>query len=223
MQILIDSLKDALQAEGDLVNVLNTQSALCWQKEYPVAVVHEARRIKEEKVVSSLEKEKLLNAEGFTAKVWDEAMLAKMKELAPAYLKEVSILVHRFAPHTTFTFKEKREKDYWKKVVNDGSFVSTLEHSIYDENASLCQIESDLRDLMRSSKEVPSLKEIGFIWMVEAPMNIEIDRILAHYYGNNWMMVIAGQKTVYLGWHERLGSVDMRHFVCPPNTNKSEK
>ena len=48
-------------------------------------------------------------------------------------------------------------------------------------------------------------------------MDVEMDRVLAHYYGKNWMMVIAKQKTVYIGWHEHLGSVDMRHFVCPPN------
>jgi len=217
MQILIDSLKDALQTQSDLVEVLNTTSALCWQADYPVAVVHEARRIKEEEVVSLLEKEKLLNAEGFTPKVWDETMLEKMKELAPDYVKEVSMLVHRFARHSEFTFEEKREKDYWKKVVDDGSFVATVEHSVYTEGAEICEIESDLRDLMRSSKEVPSLKEIGFIWIVEAPMNMEVDKILAHYYQKNWMMVIAKEKTVYIGWHGRLGSVDMRHFVCPPN------
>jgi len=36
------------------------------------------------------------------------------------------------------------------------------------------------------------------------------------------MMVIGKQKIVYIGWHERLGSVDMRHFVCPTKPKRSE-
>lgn len=210
-------LKQALQSENDLQSALKNSNDLSWQANYPVALVHEERRIKEENVVTALKEKDFLDTKGYTKNIWSTERIAVFCEIAAKYVKDVSMLVHKGKRHEHFMFKEKRAQDYWKKVVDDGSFVATVEHSVYTESADICEIESDLRDLMRSSKEVPSLKEIGFIWIVEAPMNIEVNRVLAHYYQKNWMMVIAKEKTVYIGWHEHLGSVDMRHFVCPPN------
>ena len=222
MQALIETLKHALQKEGDLLTSLTNADEHCWQGNYPVAVVHEERRIKEPETVTELKAKHLLNSHGVTPELWNRQKIEQLKTLAPAYVKQVSMLVHKGNAHAHFMFKEKRPQDYWKKVVDDGSFKAVIEHRVYADDAELCAIESDLRDLMRSSKEVPSLKEIGFIWLVEAPMSLELDRILSHYYQKNWMMVITGQKTVYIGWHSRLGSVDMRHFVCPPNTKKEK-
>ncbi|HIP19142.1 MAG TPA: hypothetical protein EYG78_07390 [Sulfurovum sp.] len=223
MKSLIETLKRSLQQEGDLLSVLEHADANCWQADYPVAVVHEERRVKETECVTALKEHHLLDSHGLSPQLWNAQKIDLLKTLAPKYLKKVSMLVHKGNAHDHFMFQEKRAQDYWKKVVDDGSFEAVVEHSVYAEDAELCSIESDLRDLMRSSKEVPALKEIGFIWLVEAPLHLEMDRILAHYYQKNWKMVIAGQKTVYIGWHNRLGSVDMRHFVCPPNTNKREK
>ena len=223
MQAIIETLKHALQKEEGLLSSLENSDEYCWQADYPVAVVHEERRVKEPETVTALKDHHLLSSNGFTPELWNIQKIEQLKNLAPAYIKQVSILVHKGNAHAHFMFKEKRPMDYWKKVVDDGSFKAVVEHMVYADDAELCAIESDLRDLMRSSKEVLSLKEIGFVWLVEAPMNLELDRILSHYYQKNWMMVITGHKTVYIGWHPRLGSVDMRHFVCPPNTNKSEK
>jgi len=222
MNSIIETLKSALQKEGDILSSLEDADENCWQVHYPVAVVHEDRRVKEADISASLQENDFLDAEGYTPMHWSSESIEVIEKLAPKYVKHVSILVHKGTEHRSFTFQEKRPKDYWKKVVDDGSFKATVEHSVYGEGTELCSIESDLRDLMRSSKEVPALKEIGFIWLVEAPLTLEMDRILAHYYQKNWMMVITEQKTVYIGWHPRLGSIDMRHFVCPPNTKKEK-
>ena len=222
MKPLIETLKRALQQENNLLVALENADDNCWQAAYPVAVVHEERRVKETEILTALKEHHLLDGHGLSPQLWNTEKIALLKSLAPKYLKEVSMLVHKGNAHEHFMFQEKRPQDYWKKVVDDGSFEAVVEHSVYAEDAELCGIESDLRDLMRSSKEVPSLKEIGFIWLVEAPMHLETDRILTHYYQKNWMMVITGQKTVYIGWHNRLGSVDMRHFVCSPNTKKEK-
>ena len=227
MNTLIETLKRALQEEDDLLLALENADENCWQADYPVAVVHEERRVKEAESISALKEHHLLDSHGFSPQLWNVQKIDLLKTLAPKYLKQVSMLVHKGKPHEHFMFQEKRAQDYWKKVVDDGSFEAVVEHSVYTEDADLCGIESDLRDLMRSSKEVPALKEIGFIWMVEAPLTLEMDRLLAHYYQRDWMMVITANKTVYLGWNERLGSVDMKHFICPPkaqnNTFEKEK
>ena len=69
--------------------------------------------------------------------------------------------------------------------------MATLEYSRYGPGTDICRIETDLRNLMRSSKEVPSLKEIGYIWVGEAPMELELDMVLTQYYQKNWLMVVA--------------------------------
>ncbi len=79
-----------------------------------------------------------------------------------------------------------------------------------------------MRDLMRSSKEIPSLKAIGFVWIVVVPKGYEIDRLLEHYFPEEWMRIEEASHTVYLGWHEKLGEVNMRYFICPPNKKESK-
>jgi len=219
---LIKILKESIGKEDAFMAALAQNREYCWQRDYPVAVVHEVRRVKEDKIKELLKVKKFFNEAGFTSSSWSAARIEELKNLVPQYVKSVSALVHKGNPHGFFLFQEKRAGDYWKKVSDDGSFVATVEYSHYTLGTDICQIEADLRDLMRSSKEVPSLKEIGYIWVVEAPMDLELDRVLAHYYKKDWMMVIGKQKIVYIGWHERLGSVDMRHFVCPPKPKRSE-
>ena len=223
MEKLIDILKEVISKRDDFMLALEQNADYCWQAEYPVAVVHAQKRVKEKEILLALKEKKLIDETGFTSQSWSASRINEMQSLAAKYVKTVSMLVHQENPHVFFHFQEKRAGDYWKKVSDDGSFVATVEYSTYTSGTDICQIEAELRDLMRSSKEVPSLKKIGYIWVVEAPMELELDRVLAHYYQKNWMMVIGKQKIVYIGWHERLGSVDMRHFVCPPNINKSEK
>ncbi len=222
MKKLIEILKESIGKEDDFMAALAQNRDYCWQREYPVAVVHEARRVKENEIKERLQEKAFFNEAGYTPSSWSADRIEELKSLAPQYVKSVSVLVHKGNPHGFFLFQEKRARDYWKKVSDDGSFVATVEYSRYASGSDICQIEADLRDLMRSSKEVPSLKEIGYIWVVEAPMDLELDRVLAHYYQKDWMMVIGKQKIVYIGWHERLGSVDMRHFVCPPKPKRRD-
>jgi len=221
MKQLIDILKETISTSDDFMAALVQNHDFCWQAAYPVAVVHEQRRVKNENLLAELKEKKLIDEAGYTPVSWSTARLKKMKVLAPDYVKTVSLLVHRGNLHHSFLFQEKRAGDYWKKVSDDGSFVATVEYSRYTSSTDICHIETDLRNLMRSSKEVPSLKEIAYVWVVEVPMDVEMDRILTHYYQKNWLMVIGEGKIVYVGWHDRLGSVDMRHFVCPPKPKRN--
>ena len=219
---LIDIIKKTISNTKDFMPALEKNSDLCWQAAYPVAVVHSQNRVKEPEILAAMKEKNLIDEDGFTPQSWSAERIDELKSIAPRYLKSVSILVHQGDPHTSFLFQEKRAGDYWKKISDDGSFVATLEYSQYGPGTDICRIETDLRNLMRSSKEVPSLKEIGYIWVVEAPMELELDMVLTQYYQKNWLMVVAQGRVVYIGWHERLGSVDMKRFVCPPMTKRSE-
>ncbi|MEA3434639.1 MAG: hypothetical protein U9R13_08650, partial [Campylobacterota bacterium] len=82
----------------------------------------------------------------------------------------------------------------------------------------VCQIESELRDIMRSSKEVPSVKEIGFIWVVTVPGSIDLKRLLKHYFVDKYEIIQKEDQTIYIGWSDTLKEVNMRYFVCPPKS-----
>ena len=156
MQELIETLKTALGQDADLSTALQREGTLCWQADYPVAIVHHESRVKESEILSIMKEEKLIAEKGFTPHSWSAVRIEALKKLSPQYLKTVRMLVHKGNPHAFFLFNEKRPGDYWKKVSDDGSFVAALESSHYQPGTDLCQIEADLRDLMRSSKEVPS-------------------------------------------------------------------
>jgi hypothetical protein len=100
-------------------------------------------------------------------------------------------------------------------VQNPGNFKSVIELSIYNEDKDICEIELDLRDLMRSSKEVPSLKEIGFVWIAIVPSSMDIKKLFTHYFQQKFEIVANKDHITYIGWSDSLKEVNMRYFVCP--------
>ena len=216
MTKIINELKDALKSNKVLFECLNNKSSFSWQEDYPVAVVHESVRIKEKDIVESLREKKLLNSEGFSPNDYTDEMIKELDVLAPKYIKKVSIMCLKEETHTSYTFKEKRPHDYWKKVLDPGTFQAVIELSSYDEKKDICQIEFELRDIMRSSKEVPSVKEVGFIWVATVPGSIDLHRLLKHYFIERYEIVEKEEQTIYIGWSDTLKEVNMRYFVCPP-------
>lgn len=214
---IIDEIKVALKTNKSLIEGLNKKSSFGWQENYPVAVVHESVRIKEKDIVESLKDKELLNSNGFSPNHYTDELITVLGSSAPLYIKKVSIMCLAGETHTTYTFKEKRPHDYWKKVENPGSFQAIIELSNYDKNKDICQIESELRDIMRSSKEVPSVKRIGFIWVATVLGSIDLNRLLKHYFMEKYEIIEKEDQTIYIGWSDTLGEVNMRYFVCPPN------
>jgi len=217
MTKIIDELKDALTSNKLLIKSLNDKSSFSWQEDYPVAVVHESVRIKEKDIVESLKQVGLLNSQGFSLNHYTDEIITLLDSSAPQYIKKISIMCLKGETHTTYTFKEKRPHDYWKKVENPGNFQAVIELSSYDTSKDICQIESELRDIMRSSKEVPSVKKIAFIWIVTVPRSIDLSRLLKHYFMEKYEIIQKEDQTIYMGWSDTLGEVNMRYFVCPPN------
>lgn len=212
MQDIINTLMNALSSEGSMSHFLNQNSSYSWSEHYPVAVVHDKKRIKELQAVFWMESEGMLDKDGFTSQAYSEDMISKIRTHAPAYLKQVSMMCLEGTNKTPYLFKEKQPHDYWKKIEDPGNLKAVVEISHY-ETEDICQIESDLRDLMRSSKEVPVLKELGFVWVVSVPLDIE--KLLKHYFPEKYKKVTKHEHTVYIGWSDRLNEVNMRYFVCP--------
>lgn len=196
------------------LTMLDVDSHLHWKAHFPVAVVHHKSRM-DTAAVASFEEEELLNDDGFTAQRYDTKVLKTLCKEVPHAFKQVDALCMSKA-HEGYLYEPKHSGDKWKKLVDDGSFKAVVEVSVYEKSTDICQIETQLRNLMRSSKEVPFLKPIGFVWVVSLPSSQSIATLLLHYFGDCFLEVEHENIHTYIGWSETLGGVDMRHFVCPP-------
>lgn len=216
MKNIVDELKNAVSKSDTMMKNLEKNSTFFWKENYPVAVVHGKERIKQSGILEGLQNKGFLDSHGYTPSVYDESMIQTFEALAPSYIKKVSFMCFGSSVKNGYIFEEKRSGDYWKKVVNPGNFKAVVEYSEYTKNEDICEIESDLRDLMRSSKEVTSLKHLPFIWVVKVSANVDIEKIMHHYYGTNFESVNHDDETIFIGWGETLKEVNMRYFVCPP-------
>ena len=193
---------------------IDIDSHLHWRVNFPVAVVHHRSRM-DERCREVFEAKELIGTGGLTPETYAFETLRTIASEVSGCVKQVSYLclgkeeeVYRYLP--------KRDGDKWKKVIDNGTFKAVIELSVYDKEVSVCEIESQLRNLMRSSKEIPSLKEIGFVWIAVVPKGYDISIITEHYFPGNWLKVDEETHTAYIGWSEKLGEINMRHFVCPP-------
>ncbi len=193
---------------------LDIGSHVTWMVHFPVAVAHS-----EDKMLPSdaavFKKVGAIRDNGFTQTCYERKLLDMLSEEAPNALKRVAALCVTQA-NECYCYEPKRDGDKWKKVVDDGNFQAVVEVGVYETETDICRIETDLRNLMRSSKEVPSLKAIGFVWVVSVPASQEIRELLVHYFGECFLEVEKERTRLYIGWSDMLGNVNMRHFVCPP-------
>jgi len=217
MEKLIQVLSNALKKSENFLENLQQDERYTFKEEYTVAVVHHKKRIKEEETVQCLSNETLLDAEGYTPNSYDASKLATFTSCAKNYVKKVKLICCSSDVDENYTFKEKYPGDYWKKIVDPGNFAAVIEYAVYDKGEDICKIEFELRELMRSSKEVPSLKVLPYVWIARVSPDVEISRILKHYYEENYEIVKRENETVAIGWSTSLQSVNMRYFVCPPS------
>jgi hypothetical protein len=216
MEKLIEVLSNALKKSDNFLENLQDNENYFFKEEYTVAVVHHEKRIKEEETVQCLRNETLLDAEGYTPNSYDASTLATFASCAPNYVKKVKLLCFSSEAGESYTFKEKYAGDYWKKIVDPGNFEAVIEYATYTNGEDICKIEFELRELMRSSKEVPSLKVLPYVWIARVSPDVEITKILKHYYEDNFEVIKRENETVAIGWSSSLQSVNMRYFVCPP-------
>ena len=220
MQKIITTLTNALKHPDKFMESLADDDTFFYKKEYPVAVVHHEKRINHTNVAACLHEEGFLSTDGMTPEVYSDAMLKTFESCAPQYVKNVSLMCFSSTPKEGYAFKEKRSGDYWKKVVNPGNFKAVIEYAEYHADEDICKIEFDLRERMRSSKEVPQIKVLPFIWIVRLSTHVDIAKIMQHYYGDNFEIMAHANENIAIGWSTTLREVNMRYFVCPPNPDE---
>ena len=216
MNRIICDIHNAVQNSRKTVEFLNNNSKYSWVGEYPIAIVNEISRIDDKETLEKLNKINFFDAQGFSKRSYTQEELAYLQKHIPSAIKSVYCLCLRQKQGDTYSFREKFEHDRWKKVEDDGNFELLLTSSKFDEDASSKTIETELRDIMRSAKEIPSLKNIAFAWIVTLPQTTKIEDILELYFLDNYVYVEKGRKISYIAWSEQLTTISMREFVNKP-------
>ena len=219
---IIDEIKVAVKETGSckqesLSEVLNAKDISIWSKDYPVAVVHHKKRIKEQNIVALFDDKALLDEEGITPSSYSPEDIAYISLEAPKYIKLVDLMCMKEKEKFPMAFAPKRPNDYWKKVINSDHLNAMVELSRYESGTSICEMEAELRDIIRRLKEVPALKQIGLVWVASVPKEEKVDKLLKQYFLDNYTMIEVEEMKCYIGWSPTLDEINMRYFVCPPN------
>lgn len=219
----INDLEKLLRTHSALVDVkkslhvyFNRTDYGC-EKDYPVAIVHEAKRIKEDDALQYFKTNYLLDEDGFSFDEYPKDDLANISYHAPKYIQTVNFMLAttKEVPHPTFYNKLKG--DYWKKIQSVEGLEAVIDISPLAQDASDCEAEEALRAIIRKRKEVHQLKKIVFVWIVEINgENKNIPTVMKHYFEDSTMVVKNAKKTYYMGWSDPLQDINMRYFVCPP-------
>jgi len=219
----IKELEEALKKASsslpirDDLHLLFDESIYGWQKDYPVAVVHEKTRITEPSSLTFFMQNNLLDKEGFTPHTYDDTQIEKIVSRAPSYIQRVNYIVSQSKSIPKPIFFNKFKHDYWKKIHSVDGLEAVVDVTVLENYTSDCEAEASLRAIIRKRKEVHQLKKLTFVWIVEIEGDSRnIETVLKHYFEEDYTLVKNAEKTYCLGWSSPLQSINMRYFVCPP-------
>ena len=216
MKKIVSDIHNAVQNSRKTIEFLTKNSSWTWVGNFPTAVVNEISRIKDEESLEKLQKINFFNAQGFSKNSYTAQEIKYLSQSVPNSIKTAYCLCMKEKHNGEYNFQEKFEHDRWKKVTDEDNFEALVEFSKFSDEDTSKGIETELRDIMRSAKEIPSLKAIGFVWIVTVPKTQKIEDILEHYFSDNHIFVEQGRKITYIAWGERLADINMRYFVNKP-------
>lgn len=216
MKKIISDIHNAIQNSRKTIEFLKEKTSRTWYGDYPVALVHEVTRIKDEESLKKLQEISFFNEQGFSKNTYSKKEIKHLSENISNAIKTVYCICLKDKQTKDYHFKEKFPHDRWKKVSDENNFEAFIELSKFNDSDSSQVIETELRDIMRSNKEIPSLKAIGFVWIVTVPNTTKIENILEHYFLDNHIYVEQGRKITYIAWGDKLADINMRYFVNTP-------
>ena len=216
MKKIVSDIHNAIQNSRKTIEFLTKNSSWTWVENYPIAIVNEITRVKDEESLKKLVKINFFNSQGFSKNSYTQEEIDYLAHNVPMAMKIAYCLCLKKQDNTNYNFKEKFLHDRWKKVTDEENFEALLEFSKFNDSNTNKEIETSLRDIMRSAKEIPSLKAIGFVWIVTLPQTTPIQDILEHYFLDNHIYVEQGRKISYIAWADKLADINMRYFVNTP-------
>ncbi len=216
MKKLISQIHNAVQNSRKTREFLKENSNGYWVANYPIAIINEKSRVEDSKSLALLDELTFFDAEGgYDAQKFLAALSEVVRDKTQPFIL-VCAHARRTKSVAEFLALQLKYENVYELDGGDGNFEAFVEFSKFGEAATNKEIETHLRDIMRSAKEIPSLKKIGFVWIATLPKSTQIDNILAHYFIDNHIYVQQGRKISYIAWAERLADVNMRYFVNTP-------
>ena len=216
MKKIISEIHNAIQNSRTTTEFLKENYKRRWVSNYPLALIHEECRVKDEEELQKLQSINFFNAEGFSKEEYTDKEIEYLRQNTPNAIKVAYLISLKNREELHYTFQAKHTHDKWKKVEDCGNFEAFVSSSKFNETQSSKDIESALRDILRSSKEISALKVCGFVWIVSLPQTTPIEEILEHYFKENYIYVKRGRKVSYIAWSEKLANINMRYFVNTP-------
>jgi len=213
---IISDIHNAVQNSRKTVEFLLENSRRVWVAEYPIALLHKADRVEDTQTLETLGEIAFFDGAGFSKNNYTHKEIAYLIANAPNAIKCAYLICMREKQQSDFMFFEKHPHDKWKKIHDEGNFEAFVASSKFEESHTSKEIETALRDIMRSTKEIPSLRAIGFIWIATLPNSSKIEDILNHYFLDNHIYVQKGRKISFIAWSQKLANINMRHFVNTP-------
>ena len=216
LEVILSSHTSLIDVKKSL-HILFANTPYGCEKQYPVAVVHEQSRIKEEDALNYFKKNYLLDEEGCTFVDYPQNDLENISLHTPKYIQNVGFMLSTTKEMPEPTFSNKFTHDYWKKLQSVEGLEAVIEISALSVNSSDREAEEALRAIIRKRKEVHQLKKIAFVWLVEiSGENPNIPTVMKHYFEDDVMIVKNAGLTYYVGWSTPLQKINMRYFVCQP-------
>ena len=216
MKKIVSDIHNAEQNSRKTIEFLQKNSSRTWLGDYPIAVVNEINRIEDDESLKLLETIDFFNSEGFSKNSYASDEIEHLKNNVPSAIKTAYCLCLKETHKSDYNFVEKFKHDRWKKVTDENNFEALIESTKFNDEDSSKVVETKLRDIMRSAKEIPSLKRIGFVWIVTVPKTTGIVDILEHYFSDNHIFIEKGRKITYIAWADKLAEINMRYFVNTP-------
>lgn len=208
MKDLIDNITNALLHSGDLTQTLLDSDTL-WKHNYPIAIVHDYSRIKSSAAKALFGP--LIDNDGKTPEHYSDETLESIRLEAPESIQWAKLLALKHEPMQPVRYKAKYPKDFWKKIQDVEHIRASFDYCQFEEEADICKVEFELREIIRKRKEVHAFKGLGFIWM--AISSQDLSKVFRHYFSENYQLI---DDRYHLGWSESLKAINMRYFVCPP-------
>ncbi len=215
MKKILADIHNAVQNSRDIPAFLEQNSKQLWLHNTPIALLHDASRFEDEALHASLDALHFFDNEGFSKERYTPQEIIELQRDVPNAMRFAYLLCVQAAPKE-YLFKAKHLHDKYKKIQDDGNFQAFVTTAKFDQEANSKEIETQLRDLMRSAKEIAALKASAFIWIATLPKSTFVGDILEHYFGKNHIYVQKGRKISYIAWNQRLADINMRYFVNTP-------
>jgi len=223
MPEFIQELKTILSTHSVLIDIekslhlLFTRTIYGCEKHYPVAIVHERRRIKEAEAEAYFKANMLFDEEGLSYEEYPYEDLEKIALYTEKYIQNVGYMLFSTKEIIEPVFKNKFKHDFWKKIHSIGGLEAVIDISVLKPETTICQAEDSLRAIIRKRKEVHQLKKIPFVWIVKIDgQNPTLSIVLKHYFQDNILEIKNSGTQYYVAWSNPLQDINMRYFVCPP-------